>query len=170
MNNESVIITTLTIDKPQQTKLFQVRVSREVKNIIGVEMGLTWLAGTYPATLQSAGPWTLPLGFTRNLCVGEVKLQSYEQSNIFYTGELLMNRNNDNADFSSRFFTPQAYTHQMRAHEDDVLVNGRTTLIQGVYRDKLFNSIEGNYRYTVKLYLWTEAKEATVNQTQQTAK
>lgn len=159
MNRESVIVTSFTITKPGQNKLFQVRVPREVKHLLGVEMGFNWLSGSFPPPPQAPDPWALQLGLRRNIYLGELKLQSYEQSNLFYTGELTESMNHDQGDFSSGHFLPTAFSHKMLSHETEAIVSGKTTIIQGAYRDRMNSSINGSYKYTVHLYLWTESKE-----------
>ena|SRR6218665_399215 len=157
MKREGAIITTLLIDKPGQTKLFQVKIPRETKNIIGVELGFIWLGGANHA-IPGHSEWT-PFVKDRNTLIGDIKLQSYEKANIFYAGELMLNRNIDFSDFTGRFFNPELYTHQSYAHEEEVKVSGETTLIQGAYRDKLNDTLSVPYSYKVNLCLWVEAKE-----------
>jgi hypothetical protein len=161
VKRETAITTTFIIERPRQIKLFQVRIPREVENIIGVEMGLNWTEG-FPAGGFGGGHgmgWSLPLTLNRNISIGDLKLQSYEKANVFYSGELTLNQNVDNADFTSQFFQPQPYTHQAHAHEVDVKVSGSTTIIQGVFRDKLADTLpEAVYKYKVTLCLWTAAK------------
>jgi hypothetical protein len=158
MMRESVIITPFLIERAKQVKLFQIKIPREAKNIIGIEMGVKFQEG---APVPPAPPvdWVLPMLQKRNRCVGELKLQSYEKANIFYTGELTMNYNMDQADFTSKWFVPKVYTHQAESHESDVSVSGTTTIIQGVFRDKLSESQEAAYKYTVYVYLWLESKD-----------
>lgn len=160
MKRETAIVTTFIVERPKQVKLFQVRIPRETENIIGIELGLNWTEG-YPAGGfgGGGGGWTLPVSLRRNISIGEMKLQSYEKANVFYTGELTLNQNIDNADFTSRFFDPKVYTHQTSAHEVDVKVSGSTTIIQGVFRDRLSDTLpEAAYKYKVTLCLWTSAK------------
>lgn len=157
MMRESVIVTPILIEQPNQMKLFQVKIPREAENIVGVEMGLLWLEGP-PPVVPPPSVWTLPMTVSRNLLLGELKLQSYEKSNMFFSGELVINRNLDFADYSSRFFSPKAYTHQLHQYEVPVKVNGNTTIIQGVFRDMLHESQAGSYKYIVKVYTWIEAK------------
>lgn len=159
MNRESVIITSIAITQPGQVKLFQVKIPREVEHIIGIEMGMQWRQGSeLPAV---SGPQTdlMPLAFQQNVLVGELKLQSYERARIFYAGELLLNRNMAYADFTQKWFSPKVYSHQHESHAEEIKVSGRTTLIQGVYRDQLNNSNIYSYRYNVNVYVWTETKE-----------
>jgi hypothetical protein len=162
MKREGVIVTTFTIERQKQVKLFQIKIPREAQNIVGVEMGLKWISGV-PAVPEILPLWNLPMTIKRNLNIGELKLQSYEKANIFYTGELVINQNGDTADFTSEYFSPKAYTHQGVSHEDEVQVNGNTTLIQGAFRDKLSEQQEGNYAYKVYVYLWVAVKEDQSN-------
>ena len=104
----------------------------------------------------------MPVILRRNQIVGELKLQSYEKANVFYSGELVMDQNIDNRDFTSGKFAPKIYTHQLPMHEDLVIVNGNATLIQGAYRDKLLTAT-GIFQYKVFVYVWIEAKEDQSN-------
>lgn len=174
MKGEGVIITSFVIERSNQIKLFQVRIPREAKNIIGVEMSMRWIAGTVPPPSSVPGPppgppsWPppTPIGGTpfiirRNQLVGELKLQSYEKANIFYTGELVIDQNIDNRDFTASKFAPKVYTHQQVMNEDPVMVNGNTTLIQGVFRNKF--PIVGAFQYRVFVYVWASVKEDQSN-------
>lgn len=169
MKRESVIISSFNIERTNQIKLFQVRIPREAKNIIGVEMGMRWLVGAVPPPTSVPGPppgpvsWPppLPVGglqtiLRRNQLVGELKLQSYEKANIFYTGELVLDQNIDNRDFTHPRFANKVYSHGLAMHEDPVSVNGDTTLVQGVFRNRL--PVVGNFQFRVFVYIWTEAK------------
>lgn len=159
MNRESVIIKTLDIKTPAQASLFQIRIPREVEHIIGVEMGLNWISA-YPSMEGGGGPqWRLPMLVKSNLVVGELKLQSFEKANVFYSGELAIPRNLDYGDFTYKWFTPRPYTHQLEAHEEPVMVPGSTTLINGVFKDTLYSYGMMEYHYTVKIYVWTQSKE-----------
>ena len=175
MKSESVIITSFIIERQAQIKLFQVKIPREAKNIIGVEMGFRWLAGTIPPPVPVPGPppgpvsWppptavgSMPVIIRRNQIVGELKLQSYEKANVFYTGDLVVNQNIDNRDFTSGKFAPKVYTHQLASQEDQVIVNGDATLIQGAFRDKFLTAL-GVFQYKVFVYIWVEAKQDQSN-------
>lgn len=157
MKREGVIITRFVISQPKQVKLFQVKIPREAKNIIGIETGIRWISGTLPV-LPPPPTWLLPFLLQRSIAVGEVKLQSYEKANIFYTGEAVLNQNMAFADFSSEHFAPKEYSHGYSAHEDEVKVNGETTILQGVYRDKVFEQVADSFRYEVKVYVWMESR------------
>lgn len=156
MNKEVVIIKSLLIDQPQQVKVFDIKIPRQAKNIIGVEMGMTWQLGELP---------THPVynsrdGFMKiypNVLIGELKLQSYERSNIFYSQELKLHHNFIHTDFSSLKFSPQPFTHQTHSHEDPISVDGNITITQGIYKDQL--QLRMPYKYIVTIYIWIENKE-----------
>ncbi len=157
MKSENVIITNFLIERPKQIKLFEMKIPREADNIIGIETGLTWISGIPP--IPSSPPdWSLPMTIQRNLHLGEIKFQSYEKANIFYIQELVMNQNLDYADFTSKFFIPKVYTHSYQFNEEPIKVNGNTTILQGVFRDKLADSYSGAFSYIVRVYVWYEAK------------
>ncbi len=162
MKREGVIISSFLIERQKQVKLFQVRIPREAENIVGVEMGLLWLEGLLPVPPPSP-VWSLPMSVQRNLVLGELKLQSYEKANMFYSADLCMNNNVNFADFSTGSFPAKEYSHGYAWHEDPVMVNGNTTLLQGVYRDKLSDYQSSTYRYIVKVYVWIAAKEDQSN-------
>jgi len=157
MKRESVIVTNFLIDRPKQIKLFQMKIPREAENIIGIEMGLTWITGI-PPVIAPPLEWALPMDIKRNLVLGELKFQSYEKANMFYTQELVINQNTDTADFTSKFFPPKAYTHQYQLNEEPIKVNGNTTILQGVYRDNFSDQFAGAYSYIIRVYVWLEAK------------
>jgi hypothetical protein len=158
MNKETAIVTKLHIERHKQVIFFEVKIPSEVSHIIGVEMGMRWISGTLPSPTMPVD-WILPSEQQRNLLFGEISLQSYEKANLFFTGELVQNNNHAHWDFTSQFFTPKKYSHQSQMNEDIVKVNGKSSVIKGVYRDMLADTVETDYQYQVHLYLWTDLKE-----------
>lgn len=158
MKRETVITSKFNITRPKQTVLFELRIPRAVKNIIGVEMGYKWISGTYP-TVSTPNNFLATIIPQRDFVFGELSLQSYEGANFFYSGELAQNNNTHNGDFTRAFFTPERYSHQAKSYEDVVVVNGKTTLVRGAYKDLLADLLETPYSYTVQVYVWTEAKD-----------
>jgi hypothetical protein len=174
MNRERVIVTPLIIERTGQIKLFTVRIPREAQNIIGVEMGMQWLTGVVPPPSSVPGPppgppsWPppapiggMPMIVRRNQLVGELKLQSYEKANIFYAADLMINQNIDLNDFTTPRFAPKIYTHHKVMNEDPVSVNGNTTILQGVFRNKF--GITAPSQFKVFVYVWLEVKEDQSN-------
>ncbi len=155
MNKEIVIIKSLLIDSPNQVKVFDIKIPRQAHNIIGVEMSMRWHSGTLP----THPVFNLRDGFMkmyRNTLLGELKLQSFERANIFYSQELKLYQNFIHTDFTSRKFSPTPYTHQTHSFEDPIKVDGNITIVQGIYKDQLLLPMP--YSYTVMIYVWIENK------------
>lgn len=163
MKRERLVIETFVIDKPKQVKIFEIRIPREVQHIIGVELGFNLIEGTIhedPSGGGSAGlGWDIPLRFKRNICVGELRMQSFSKANLFYAGEIKLDKNIDFGNFASQFFPPKEYTHQAQTGEVKIKLTSKNRLIRTIYRDKLSEEITGGYKYTVRIYLWVLKKE-----------
>lgn len=168
MIKESVIIKTFLVERPRQTKIFEVRLPRGAENIIGVELGFSLIEG---ASMESRigrlddpgraaiGRSPIVFGLRRNLCVGELRLQNFSKANLFYAGELSLDRNSDIGDFTASYFPAKVFTHQAHALETEVKLTAKNRLIRGIYRDGLFENVGETYKYRVKVYLWTTKKE-----------
>jgi hypothetical protein len=106
---------------------------------------------------SSLGPVLLPI--KRSVLFGELKLQSCEEANIFYAAEIRNNENLEQGDFSDNtFWTPREYTHQGRSLEEEVSVKGDTTIIQGVFVDKVGEDFDVDAEYVVHVYVWVEVE------------
>jgi hypothetical protein len=97
---------------------------------------------------------------SRNELVGELKLQSCEEANIFYSQHIHNDKNIGNGDYSPKaMWQPEVYTHQMKMNEDVVAVDGDSTIIQGLYRDRYGKGGEKIVQYVLTLYIWIETEE-----------
>lgn len=167
MKRECVVIKSFQIEKHKQTKIFEVRLPRGLENIIGVELGFSLTEGSLPESASVLAPvgsgsddrFLVPLNIRRNLCVGELRLQNISKANLFYAGEISIDRNIDNADFTSQFFAPKVFTHQAHALETEVKINAKNRVIRGIYRDKFYEHVHEAYKYTVSVYIWTTKKD-----------
>lgn len=150
MMQEQVNITPIEITKAGQIKHFQIRLPKTAKKVIGVEIGGRFLQGSNPlANINSDTP------FKRNQLVGELKLQSCEEANVFYAGELRLDRNMSYGDYTKNTqWMPEIFTHQMQTFEDVVITNADSTVINGMYKDNngLQNKLDISYKLNV--YLW----------------
>jgi hypothetical protein len=195
MIREQVVITPVNITKAGQVKHFQVKLPKNAKRIIGIELGgrilthgevaiirdtpfFSPVAGGVEGSSGSAGGAASGSGssgssgeirlsglFKRNKLIGEVKLQSCEEANIFYAGHLQTDENIAMGDFSqSRTWVPSAFTHQAQSFEERVIVDGESTMIQGMYRDRLGEQTKVNYNYIVNVYVWIEIEEPIIKQ------
>ena len=98
--------------------------------------------------------------FKRNPIFGELKLQSCEQANIFYGLHVQTDENIGQGDFS-QFATWQqkVFSHQYKQEEDVVIVDGDTTIIEGIFSDKIGEMNQANYEYVVSVYAWLTLEE-----------
>ena len=95
----------------------------------------------------------------RSILYGELKLQSCEEANIFYAGEIRNDENIDRGDFSANvFWNPKEYSHQNRSLEEEISVKGDTTIVQGVFVDKVSEAFDVDGDYVVKVYVWVEVE------------
>lgn len=173
MMQEQVVIIPITISKAGQIKHFQIKLPKTAKRIIGVELGGRLLTETKvkEVTLHSNNEISVkgiemigsaiierPTAFKRNTFIGELKLQSCEEANIFYAGHLQTDNNLGYGDFSqNRFWKINPFTHQAMAFEETVIVDAESTIIQGVYKDRIGEQHETDVNYLVNVYLWYQS-------------
>lgn len=173
MMKEQVCITPVMITKAGQVKHFQIKLPKTAKKIIGIEIGGQYLkqdkikiaptgatvvataSNTNQVTAQQNANGIKRTPFKRNVLIGDLKLQSCEEANIFYAGEFRVDSNITYGDFSAnRFWQPEIFTHQMQTFEEVVITNADTTILLGMYKDNLGIQYDGNYNYQVNVYVW----------------
>ena len=174
MMQEQVVITPITITKAGQIKHFQIKLPKTAKRIIGVEIGGRLLTNSkekialsvvevspemmvevMPIMAELAPAVERPTAFKRNTFIGELKLQSCEEANIFYAGHLQTDNNLGYGDFSqNRFWKINPFTHQAMAFEETVIVDADSTIIQGVYKDYIGKQRKQDVNYLVNVYVW----------------
>lgn len=174
MIREQVVITGIRVTKAGQVKHFQVKLPKNTTRIIGVELGGRWLTetkGDAPIPAEVIKEKTRvevlavegtpsSLFFKRNLLIGEIKLQSCEEANIFYAADVLVDNNIGLGDYSQKkLWRPSVFTHQTQALEERVIVDGDSTIIQGVYKDRYTEQTKLSPNYLINLYVWTERQE-----------
>lgn len=157
---EQVITNRLVIDRPKQVRLFQVSLPRQTSELIGIETGLRWISGVPVPPVAERQPWKLPMLVKGSTPIGDLKLQSPEQGNIFYSGEIILNANNDYADFSSEYLVPANY-NQLKAEEDPVRIGGHAAMLFGCYKDLLAETVSIPFRYVLTVYTWIRLHDNT---------
>lgn len=171
---EQVIVTPVIISKAGQINYFQIRLPQNTKHIIGVEVGGRKLSREKKRTEEVM--WQVEsvkrekhflemsktasnLGFSRNKLIGELKLQSCEESNIFYAREIKSDENMGFGDYSETLgWKAKAFTHQIQAEEEKVIVHGKSTILKGQYKDMVGLENKIDYHYLVNVYVWVELK------------
>jgi len=100
--------------------------------------------------------------FKRNTLVGELKLQSCEEANIFYATHLQTDENLGAGDYSQLGqWNAKPFTHQNKTEEDVVVVDGDSTIISGIYKDRIGEMNKVDFEYVVNVYVWIEIEEPT---------
>lgn len=95
--------------------------------------------------------------FKRNVLIGELKLQSCEQANIFYATHVQMDENLAQGDYSqTQEWKATAFTHKNKAEQDIVMVDGDSTIIQGIFKDQIGIMNKADLEYVVNVYVWIE--------------
>lgn len=158
---ERVIIQVLQISRKGELQHFQVRIPRDAARIIGVETGVRVLSQTelgWVRLLYGKYKWDdNAFAFYKTMLMGDVRLQSCEQSNLFYAGEVYEREINLGAgDFTSRQWPVKEWTHGLKREEVMAEASGDTTILQGTYRDRIGEHLNMHVKYEVKIYVWYE--------------
>lgn len=176
---EQVVITPVNITKAGEVRFFQIRLPKNSRQIIGIEIGGRRIskgengALLFPlqppiikepgifASMSSTLDW---LTFKRNTFIGELKLQSCEQANIFFAADIQTDENLGFGDFSQNSkWQAIVFSHQSKTEEDTVKVNGDTTIVQGIYKDRLGEQSKTDVQYIVNVYVWVEIEDESAN-------
>jgi hypothetical protein len=109
------------------------------------------------------------LAFRRDILIGELKLQSLEKANVFFSDDVYeRDQNMGFADFStSGFMIPSPFTHEFNRFEEKVIVDGVTTLIGGYFKDRIGERFKTNLSYSVNVYVWYEIEEEKTEKEEQ---
>jgi len=157
MMKEGVIITKISIKQKGERKHFQIKLPMDTKFIIGVEYGGR-LIDKPETVVVEPGPddgGHTPTFFKRNQLIGELKLQSCEEANWFYSADVLANDVNLGlADFSKAGFPVNDFSHGNKRTEEIVKIDAESTIIQGWYLDALGKSVNADLKYEVNVYVW----------------
>jgi hypothetical protein len=166
---EKVLIQEVSVTKKGEVKIFRIKLPSDAKTIIGIEktildlppLELSGSRGSGDGIGPSAGyviPW---LQFQPNFLIGDLRLQSLKNANIFYAGEVRDNDYNVGYwNFSLTIsFGAAPWTHGYRREEEVVKVNECCGEIRGIFRDRLGAKYNTDIPYTVKIYLWYTSEE-----------
>lgn len=92
--------------------------------------------------------------YQRSPLLGELRLQSLEKADLFYREYLYLDTLSGWGDYSANaFWKPSPPTHQNKRTVDPVLVEGTTTIVQGMYLDALAKNGWSQPPYTLEIYL-----------------
>ena len=100
--------------------------------------------------------------FKRNTVIGELKLQSCEEANIFYATQVQTDENLAAGDYSQAgLWKANPFTHQNKAEEDVVVVDGDSTIVQGIFKDQIGEMNQAEVEYMVNVYVWVETGDSS---------
>lgn len=91
---------------------------------------------------------------------GELKLQSCEEANVFYAANVTdpsIRENLENIPTPSAIIE-NVWTHGYKREVEEILVDGNTTVLAGLYRDKMGAMQNRDMSYDVFLYVWYKLK------------
>lgn len=167
MMRESVIVSKLSIQLQGERKHFQVRLPNDTQYVVGIEYSLRMIDAIPELPIdpngqnQNPDDSLLPIKtiFKSSQLVGELRLQSCEKANWFFTADVFANNYNLNlADVSDLGFQIKEYSHGITKNEEVVGIAGGS-MIQGWFLDSLGKQFNQNLRYEISVYVWIQSKE-----------
>ncbi len=123
---------------------------------------------TGPGGNTNPNPSGVPFDGIRSAFVGELKLQSCDDSNVFYATDIYDRSVNEVLDIALRSSIAEPvwqYGYERRLEK--ICVSGNATVLSGIYKDKLGASLNRDIHYDVFLYIWYKfEKKCAVNSRQ----
>jgi len=171
MMKEGVIITKISIKRQGERKHFQIKLPNDTKFIIGVEYGGrlidhsdSVIIAPFPKEKERLESGTVggerSTLFKRNQLIGELKLQSCEEANWFYSADVFANDVNlSYGDFSQTGLPVNDFSHGNKRTEEIVKIDVESTIIQGWYLDAIGKTKNADIRYEVTVYVWINVEE-----------
>lgn len=160
MMKEQVIITKVSITRQGQRKHFQIKLPKNTKFIVGIEYGGRLISKSAAMIIKPLPASESRTPFKRNQLIGELKLQSCEESNWFFSVDVVSSDANLGlADFSQSGFPVNDFTHGNKRTEEIVKVDAESTIIQGWYLDAVGKSLKADISYEVNVYVWINVEE-----------
>lgn len=177
------ISTKISITKQGEVKFFQVKVPFDAVAIIGIETAMrlkrftSFPAPSVPLPLNNpygnivgeSNPGKVMIegfvggdfGSGRNSLAGELRLQSSDDCNVFYATSISDQTSRENLDKvqSVNFIFENVWTHGYKRELEEVQVDGNTTVLAGLYKDKLGEMLKQDVSYDVFLYVWYKFKK-----------
>lgn len=169
MKKRRCTVQIISITRKGELKHFQVRIPENAEAITGIETAVR-MKGivVFPSSMLSFAvisppPPDVDFGVivpAQTPLAGELKLQSCEEANVFYATNVIDPSVQENL---SNIPTPSAivenvWTHGYKRELEEVLVDGNTTVLAGMYRDKMGIIQNRNVSYDVFLYVWYRIK------------
>lgn len=173
MRKQRCIVEIIPITRKGEVKYFQVKIPENALCLTGIETavrirqaiavrGNSTLIGPENPLSNVSPNASIPVDALSSLrsLAGELKLQSCEEVNVFYATNILDQNVQENLE---NIQTPSAiienvWTHGYKRELEEIRVDGNTTVLAGLYRDKLGAMQNRDVVYDVVLYVWYKLK------------
>jgi len=179
---QQAAIQTIHITRKEEVKYFSVRLPKNVSAIIGIETGLRLRDADRQPIPDTGSDWLIrPPAIT----AGSLLLQSTDDTNVFYSCELVKNDYSlpigdfsfayyplpvkspkdpalaRDRDYSKPvvFWTPQPWTHNRTSEEETIRIPLRSATINGLYKDEYGKAHSSDLAYTVTVCIWYETAD-----------
>lgn len=158
MVKEQVIVKQIAINKVNQVVDFQMKLPTDAKKVVGIETGISVIAPLLHIELNPVIPTQgLLMPFNRQRLFGELTLQSFEASNVFYSTQVKVENNEIMGDYTTNnFFQPKPYVLQSLLEPDPISICGTSTIIRCIYKNLLPENEHHELNYQLRIYLWLE--------------
>lgn len=157
--SEQVISQVVPINKAGIARSFQFRLPENTIRVLGIETSLR-MGSFLPPPIEQLPvipEQGLLLPFNSEQLIAEMTLMANGCAGMFYRTEIRQVNNMIMGDFTTRpQMIPKAYTHQGLMPEDAVFAPGKSTVINGVIRDRV--ELE-RVRYLVSVFLWIQTSD-----------
>jgi hypothetical protein len=154
-----MIMQSFSISKPEQVHRFQIRLPRTTKQVVAIDYDVFMSA----VPMDGAGAVSennIQFNWSSNMnpIVGRLKLQSLEKANIIYSEWLKLLEWNIGIK-TNGIFPINPFTLLQKQLPKQVEVSPQTTILNGLYQDSILKSTNGNFNYTIKIFVWLEMNE-----------
>lgn len=172
MSRQRAIITTITISRQGEIKHFQVKIPDNAAFITGIETGVRMKQSLKdfrpPAERKEkipppVNPFAIIIS---EVLVGELKLQSCEEANIFYSADVKERNEEIKSGEGMGFYREKSWTHGLKRQLDKITVDGDTTILSGIYKDRISEMLKRDIPYEVNIYVWYEMRSSSGSSSQ----
>ncbi len=135
------------ITKPSEIYHFQIKLPRNVKRVLAIDYDVFMKDGLIIEDEVVLNP-----------SLGRIKLQSMEGSHVFYSDWI------NALDFQQSINVESTYpfkadTWQYKTEPKKVRVQSKTTIIKGIYEDRLIKILNKPFTYQIKIDIWFQTQE-----------
>ena len=150
---EELIIHTVAINRSAEIKHFEIPLSNNAKQIIGLWYKIRLLDNVTPI-----GPVIRNIArstYVPEVVVGQLSLSSNQREGVFFFGDLLLEDTNQGyLDFTNSVFNIKPHSHAKFGQNLKVQVDADTSIVHGFISDNWGVISARNVRYEVDIYIY----------------